>query len=114
MVCPRRSLPLAGNRSTPSSAPSGMVGNVTLVSLDAGPEGMVERSQISTNADPLSATIFDPALFSVARMGAAASEGGSPEGCSWYCAKTAVAARRRDQIRFIIPILTAVRDPTPH
>src|ERR1700722_6871618 len=105
MFCPRRSLPFAENRKTPNSAPGGIVGSVTLDSPVFGPDGMAERSQISTYAEPLSPTIFVPALLSEPRIGAATSEGGSPAGCALYCAKTAVAARRREQIRIINFIL---------
>jgi hypothetical protein len=60
-----------------------MVVSVTLDSPVLGPVGMVDRSQISTYA-PLSATIFEPALLSVPRIGAATSAGGSPAGWALY------------------------------
>src|SRR5439155_16867762 len=92
MVCPRRSAPRAGNRSTPSSAPCGMVGRETASSLVFGPLGAVERNQISQNAVPFPATTLEPSFCSVAAMEGARSAGGAPAGCALYCEKAAPAA----------------------
>src|SRR5580698_2387805 len=105
MSCPLRSLPFAGNRNSPSSAPGGMVGSVTFDSPVLGPDGMADRSQISTSAVPPSVTILAPDLLRATRIGAGVSAGGSPAGCDLNCANTAVAVRRKEQKRVIIFIL---------
>src|SRR5579862_143925 len=94
MVWPRRSAPAVGNWITPSRAPCGISGSVTLSSVDFGPFGSSARNQIEHTAEPLAPTILVPFFTSSEAKFAGISAGGGPAGSALYCPKTAEAARR--------------------
>src|SRR5229473_7598052 len=100
MVCPRRSDPLPAKRSTPSSAPCGIVGRLTASSVDFGPLGAFETNQISQTG-ALPATLV-PSFCKVAEMDPGKSDGGGPAGSTLYCEKAAPAAMIRINSGFSI------------
>src|SRR6266446_9591700 len=76
----------------PTSAPSGIVGSVTLSSEDLGPEGREVRNQTSQNA-PLLPTILVPCCSSAWLIAGASSAGGAPAESLLYWANTVPAAK---------------------